>query len=110
MKITTAKTPSSAQEIAEALRSEFSDQYTCTLFGFGKEKSVTVRKNSFVRAHIINRANEITIEGTPSPVAATILSVLLGASISHPWALFLPAPWKRLEKDIGMFLYQKYNE
>lgn len=109
MKITTAKTPLSALEIAEALRSDFSGQYTCTLFGFGNQKSVTVRKKPFVRAHISKRAHEISIEGTPPPLAATVLSVLLGAAISHPWALFLPAPWKRLEKEIGRFLYRKYN-
>lgn len=99
MKIKTIENTPSSKQLAEILKNEFSDQYSYELYGFGKEKSIIVRKSIFVGAQISKRKNELIIEGFPNPSIATsffafLLPVILsiGAPVQRLFELFFQTP------------------
>jgi hypothetical protein len=115
MKISITKTPPSMKEMAEILEQQFSGQYSYELFGLWNDKSIIIRKSTFVGAQISKRENEFTIEGTSPSITTSIISILaplfagVAAPGSHLWALFFRSPWRKLETEIGIFLKHKYN-
>jgi hypothetical protein len=115
MLIPITKPAPSPQELAQILQGEFSPQYSYKLFGLGKAKSLLVGKSIMVGAQISIRNNEITIQGSPPSIFGGLLSFLgiteIGLALifflGTPWALY--AQWKSLEKELGLFLKQKFN-
>jgi len=104
MKVLTSKTPPTTKELLDILESEFSDQYTYKLFGLGEEKSIIVRKSTFIGAQISKSVNEITIEGIQPSIPAVLFSFILQLITG-----FSTSSSRKLEKEIGFFLNQKYN-
>lgn len=109
MKVVTSKALPSTQELAEIIQKEFSGRYTCKLFGLGQHKTIMVRQSPFSGAQISLRANEITIQGVPSQVLAVISLTELAAVLIFCLDWVLNAPWKKLEKEIAVFLHRKYQ-
>jgi hypothetical protein len=109
MKVVTSKALPSTQELAEIIQKEFSGQYTCKLFGLGQNKTIMVRQSLFSGAQISLRANEITIQGMPSPVLTVISMTELAAMLVFCLDWVLSTPWKKLEKEIAVFLHKKYQ-
>lgn len=104
MKILTTKTPPSTKEIAEILKREFSDHYSYKQFGLGEEKSIIVRKSTFVGAQISKSGNEITIEGVQPSITAVLFSFIL-----QLFTGFSTSSSRKLEKEVCLFLQHKYN-
>jgi hypothetical protein len=109
MKVVTSKSLPSTQELAVIIQTEFSGRYTCKLFGIGQHKTIMVRQSPFSGAQISLRANEITIQGVPSPVLAIMSLTELAAVLVFCLGWVLSAPWKKLEKEIAVFLHKKYQ-
>ena len=101
--------------MAEVLNQEFSDRCSYKLFGVGTEKSLIIRKSPFVGAQISNSENGITIEGFHPSVAASLLSNLFGfflgvaAPAEYIWSSLFSSPWGKFEKEVGLFLRNKYH-
>lgn len=108
MNLLTSKTPPSANELIEILKREFSDQYTYQIFGIGNEKSILVKKSFFVGAQISKRENEFTIDGIHPSVSSSLIALLLQV-LGNLYILFSPSPYRKFEKEIGLFLKRKYN-
>ena len=115
MLIPISKPAPSPKELAQILQKEFSTQYSYKLFGLGKAKSLLVGKSTMVGAQISIRENEMIIQGTPPSVLGGLLSSVgitevgfaLIFLLGTPWGL--SSQWKTLEKEIGLFLKQKFN-
>jgi hypothetical protein len=115
MLIPISKPAPTPQELAHMLQGEFSPQYSYKLFGLGKAKSLLVGKSPMVGAQISIRPNEITIQGSSPSILGGLLSFLgiteMGFALifflGTPWALY--SQWRSLEKELGLFLKQKFN-
>lgn len=108
MKIITSKMTPSTKEMAGILKREFSDRYSYKLFGLSNDKSIIVWKSTFVGTQISKRENEITIEGIYPSITTSYFSVLTNIILGGGIPLF-HSSWRKLEKEIGAFLKQKYN-
>jgi hypothetical protein len=115
MRIHLSKPLPPASELAEVLRQEFSDRYAYQLFGLGNAKTIIVGKTTWIGAQISVRENEISIQGTPPSVLAGLLSFLGLTELGVCLVLFMgkfwniPSQWRQFEKEIGLFLKQKYS-
>jgi len=109
MKILASKQLPSTPELVEILQKEFNDRYACNLFGLGKDKTILVRQSTFVSAQITIRGNEITVQGMPSQFLAIISMTELAAVMILFLGWMLRAPWKGLEKEVAVFLHQRYR-
>ena len=109
MKILASKEIPSTTELAETLQKEFNGRYSCKLFGLGKDKTILVRQSPFVSTQITIRGNEITVQGMPSQFLAVISMTELAAFMILFLGWVLRAPWKSLEKEVAVFLYQRYH-
>lgn len=108
MKLLTSKMPPSTNELVEILKREFSDRYTYEMFGLGNEKSILVKKSFFVGAQISKRENEFMIDGIHPSISSSLIALLLQV-LGSLYILFSPSPYRKLEKEIGVFLKQKFN-
>lgn len=108
MKITTTKDTPSIKELLEILKQEFSDKYSYKLYGFGDEKSIIVQKSFFVGAQISKSKNEFTIDGIPPSALSSLISILL-QQLANLFIMFSPSKYKRLEKELSIFINQKFN-
>lgn len=113
MRISTSKTLPSTKELIEILKQELPGPYSYKLFGLGREKTIMVTKSSSVGAQISIRENEITIQGTPPPPVAYFVSFLGWTELAFLLLFFIglstPSKLKELEKEIAIFLKNKYN-
>ena len=62
MRISTSKMLPTTNELLEDLKREFPNQYSYSLFGKGKEKSIIVRKSKFNGVEISKVGNEIATD------------------------------------------------
>ncbi len=108
MKIKTIKALPSSKELMEALQKEFPEKYSFKLFGIGDEKSIIVHKSFFIGAQISKNGNEITIDGI-SPSALSSLITILLQQLANLFILFNPSRYKKVEKELAAFLYNRYN-
>jgi hypothetical protein len=108
MKVMTTKTPPEASELIEILKREFFDKYSYRSFGAGKEKSIIVQKSTFVGAQITRHGREFTVQGIHPTVTASLVALLLQV-LGNLFILFSPNPYRKLEKEIAVFLSQKYK-
>ncbi len=109
MKILASKELPSTKDLADILQKEFSNRYTCKLFGLGKDKTILVKQSAFVSTQITIRDNEITVQGMPSQFLAVISMTELAAVMILFLGWVLRAPWKQLEKEVAVFLHQRYH-
>jgi len=108
MKIIVSKPPPPNNVLFEIFKKEFSDKYTYRLFGIGKKKSIIVQKSTFVGAQISKKGNEFIIDGVHPSVTASLIALLLQV-LANLFLLFQPSPYRELEKEIAVFLKQKYK-
>jgi hypothetical protein len=109
MKVYASKPLPSVQELVEILNQHFSGHYSSKLFGLGKDKTIMVRQSSFVAAQITIRNNEITVQGAPSSILAVIGMTELAFVFIFFLGWVLRSPWKKLEKEVAVFLHEKYK-
>ena len=115
MLIPISKPAPTPHELAHMLQREFSPQYAYQLFGLGKVKSLLVGKSPMVGAQISIRENEITIQRSPPSILGGVWSFLGITELGFALIFFLRTPWtvhsqgKSLEKELGLFLRQKFN-
>lgn len=109
MKIVATKVLPSNQELVEILQKKFGDRYSVKLFGWGNHKTVMVRESAFVSAQISFYNNEITVQGMPSPIIPIIGSTELAVVFVFFLGWLHRAPWKKLEKEVAVFLHQQYK-
>lgn len=115
MQIIASKTLPSAQELVEVLKHELSSHYSYKLFGLGK-KSIIVGKSSLIGAQISIREKEITIQATPPTVIGGMLASISSTELAvfllplfFGKSVLLPSQRSEIEKEIGLFLKQKYS-
>lgn len=108
MKIKTIKALPSSKELMEILQKEYSEKYSFKLFGIGDEKSIIVRKSFFIGAQISKNENEITIDGIPPSALSSLVAILL-QQLANLFILFNPSRYKKVEKELSVFLYNKYT-
>jgi hypothetical protein len=115
MQIVTSKTLPSIPELVEVLKQEFSNDYSYKLFGVG-QKSIMVGKSALVGAQISIRENEMVIQATPPSIIGGIVAALGGTELGvfllpifFRKGMLLPSQRSEVEKEIGIFLKQKYN-
>jgi hypothetical protein len=114
MKVYASKTLPSTQELVRILNQEFSGRYSCRLFGLGKEKTIMVRASTFVGTQISIHGNEITVQGTPPSIPAGYILTFIGLTelvlvLVALLGLGSGSSFKKLEKEIAVFLYQQYK-
>jgi hypothetical protein len=114
MKIQTSKNLPAAAELIEILKQEFSDGYSYTLFGLGKHKTVLVGESTFIGAQISIGENEMTIQGAPPSLPAayfvSFFAITEFAFFLFAWlGLSSGSKMRRLEKDLAVFLKNKFN-
>jgi len=93
--------------LAGILQKEFSGRYSFKIFSRRNERSIIVRKSTFVGAQISKSENEITIEFVQPSIPAVVFAFLL--IFVGLYAPLSPFAGKKLEKEMALFLYQKYN-
>ena len=108
MRILATKALPSAKELAAILKKEFSDKYSYELFGLGPNKSILMKKTFFVGAQISINENSITIDGMPPSASASFIAMVLQV-FANLFIVFALLPYKKLEKEIGVFLSNRYN-
>ncbi|HPM30884.1 MAG TPA: hypothetical protein PLJ60_11175 [Chryseolinea sp.] len=109
MKILASKELPSTKDLADILQKEFSNRYSCKLFGLGKDKTILVKQSAFVSTQITIRGNEITVQGMPSQFLA-VIGMTEGAVLMILFlGWVLRAPWKKLEKEVAVFLHERYH-
>lgn len=108
MKIITSKEIPSSKELLQILKEEFRNEYSYELYGIGGEKSIIVRKSFFVGAQISKGRNEITVDGIAPSALASLISILLQL-LANLYILFTPSKYKKLEKELSVFLNNKFN-
>lgn len=108
MQVLTTKTLPSTKELIEILKREFSDKYTYEPFGLGANKSILVRKSYFVGVQILKNDNVLNIDGISPSVSASLFRVLLEV-LANLFIIFSSSSYKRLEKEITVFIKKKYN-
>jgi len=114
MRITTTKTLPTAAELVEILKKEFSPDYSYTIFGLGKNKTVLVKKSALVGVQVSLLNNDISIQASPPSIGTGYLFMFfsytgLGAFIALVCVLLgmIESPLI-IEKEIGSFLKRKY--
>lgn len=102
----------SATTLIGVLKKEFSSEYSYEIFGLGPEKSIIVRKSVFVGAQISVGAESISIQGLIPSKASWPLVLLDVLSSGGPLvaSVFFGSSWKKLEKEIALFLHKQYGE
>ena len=108
MKLITLKTPPATNDLIEVLKKEFSDRYTYQVFGLGSEKTIIVQKSFFIGAQISKRDKEFTIYGIQPTISSTLIALALQV-LANSYILFSPSAYRKLEKEIGLFLRTKYS-
>jgi hypothetical protein len=109
MKVYASKPLPAAKELAEILNQEFSGRYSSRLYGLGSDKTIMVRESTFVGAQISIRENEITVQGVPSQILTVISMTELAVVLIFFLGWVFNASWKKLEREIAVFLHHKYN-
>ena len=99
----------------ESIASKFAGDYTIKTYGFDK-KSILVGTSSMIGAEITLYDQEVAISYSPPSFVG---GLLLSLGFSELVLLLLPwivkerlnpdASYRKLEKEIGQFLYQRYN-
>ncbi|MEO9803804.1 MAG: hypothetical protein ABJF04_11175 [Reichenbachiella sp.] len=108
MKISALKNTPSAKELLKILKGE-APKYSSQLFGLGSDKTVIVRKSTFVGVQISKRENEISVDGThPFVLTSVLSSILMSAGLSYLIEAIFYKEWKKLEAEIGDLLKLKY--
>lgn len=106
MKVFTIAQNPSSEEIARTLGQDFSSEYSYSLFGPGKSKTVIVRRSEFVGAQISKSGNQITVHAqSPNLLLSFLDPLLTGIGIL---GLAFHSPLKKLESDLVIFLKNKY--
>ncbi|WP_017730463.1 hypothetical protein [Nafulsella turpanensis] len=109
MKEIQIKEPLSNEELLESLKGEFSDKYSYSLFGLGSEKSIIIRQSAFIGAQISKSEKGFSIQALmPLSVTNWFFSLLLSMYASGAMFMWM-SPYKKLEKNIALFLKNKYN-
>jgi len=108
MKVNTSKPIPSAQDLIEILKHEFSSQYNYELFGLGKNKTIIVHQSTFVGAQISATNNEFMVVATTPSIASGLLTILLQWT-ADLFMMLSPAPYRKLEKEVSIFLQSKFN-
>ena len=106
MTISTPNSAPSLADIIDAIHQEFSNRYAFKPFSVGAQKSLLVRKSPLVGVQITRREQEIIVEGTYPSLKISLLltlALILGLPAS------LRSPWSRLEREIALFLIEKYH-
>jgi hypothetical protein len=109
MRIVTSKTPPTLSDLAEILQQELAGHYSYKVFGLG-QKSLLVGRSRFIGAQITINDHEISIQAAPpSPFIGMLLSltILLPILLIPMYLLDGVGPGD-MEKEIGIFLKQKY--
>ena len=107
MKVFTIEQNPSSEQIAAILEKEFSSQYSYSLFGLGKNKSIVVRKSEFVGAEISVSGNQITVHAmSPNLLFSFLDPFLTGMNVIGS---VFKNPLKKLESDLVSFLKSKYS-
>ncbi len=109
MRIVTSQAPPALSELAEILKKELAGQYSYKLFGLG-QKSLIVGRSRFIGAQITINGHEISIQAAPPSL---FIGMVLSLTYAFPILLVLlylldgfgPGD---LEREIGIFLKQKY--
>jgi hypothetical protein len=113
MMISAARPLPSPNELLAILKQELPNHYTCKLYGLGKNKSIIVAKSSSIAAQISTRGNEITIQGSPPPPLAYLLSAVWWNEFVLLLLLFgglsLKSRLKDFEKELSVFLKKKFS-
>ncbi|MEM6830821.1 MAG: hypothetical protein AAF551_09920 [Bacteroidota bacterium] len=115
MRIQVSKKLPPIEELVKILRQEFSGRYSYRLFGLGK-RSILVGQSTLIGAEICIGEQEVSITSSPPSIFAGILHVL---ALTELAVLFIPVVMREglpskskgvaLEKEIGLFLVQKYG-
>ncbi len=111
MKILNLKKAPSAKQLAETLKQEFSGEYSYRLFGLGSERSVIVRKSTFVGVQVSKSGNEVSVQRLLMPsLSSSIFSII---DILWTGGLLLDgvfgSPVRNLEKEVALFIKKKYG-
>ena len=116
MRITTLKKLPPVNDLLTKLKQQFSQQYSCRLFGIGSQKTIIVSESSFVGAQISIRENEVTIEPVPPSVFGGLLILLMStelALILGPIFLYKDGSWsarrEKLQKTLGVYFRSRYE-
>ena len=111
MRVFKLKSSPSTEQLVEVLKREFSNRYDYSMFGFDCDKSIIVKKSTFIGAQISKKENEITVHGIPPSTIATLLS-LVDMFITGGVFMGLPFMTRRnnFEKEVGVFLQRKFNQ
>jgi len=92
-------------ELLQELKKEFSDEYTCKIFGIGSLKSILVRKSAWIAVQITIHGNEIHIDGSfPNLITSSFMTLLSQSTIAPV------RKWEKVDKKIAYFLKRKYNQ
>ncbi len=115
MRIQLSKPLKSISELKESIASKFVGDYTIKTYGFDK-KSILVGKSSMIGAEITMYDQEVAISySPPSFLGGLLLSLGFSELVLFllPWIvkerLNPDASYRKLEKEIGQFLYQRYK-
>jgi len=98
----------SPQKLSDVLNEEFSSNYTYTLFGFPTDNSVIIRKSIFVGIQLTPRGNEIIVDRVLPSFVSSFIGYAL-AVIGIPAIPSLNRAWRRLERETGTFLKERYS-
>lgn len=104
MKVFTIKQNPSTEQIEQGLRQEFASRYAYRFFGIDRNRSIIVRKSEFIGAQISIIGNQITVHAITPNLLVSFVDMFLNGLIG---GLFY-APLKKLEKDLLVFLKNKY--
>jgi hypothetical protein len=103
MTILVSNAPSSNAALKDVLSRAF-PLYASKFFGFNDE-SILIGKSPLIGVQISKRENQITVQGTPPTFLAGILVFVL----SLAGFAYYTSEFKKFEKEVASFLYQKFN-
>lgn len=95
----------SSEDIILALREEFSSKYSYIFFGVGENRTIIVKKSELVGAQISKSGNQMTVHAmSPNLLLSSLDAVLTGVISAFSYASL-----NKLEKDLVIFLKEKYS-
>ncbi len=114
MRIALSKELPTIKELAEVLKSRFSEHYTVKTFGLDNN-SILIRKSRLVGAELSVHGNEVSLSSSPPSVMGGLLMTLGMTEL----AIFLfpfffnqvsSGNYRELEKEIGTFLTLEFGQ
>lgn len=108
MKVFTVQKSPTTPELMDVLKHQFSDEYSYTQFGLGSEKSIIVRKSPFVGVQVSVMGDEVTVTGIMPSLTGNVF-LFIDFLLSGMATLLFGSSTKKLEKELALFLKEKYS-